>query len=55
VEVDLRVTGPSDPPEELVAIERRERRRKFRNFVFFLVIVLGVMVAALVAINHWGL
>jgi hypothetical protein len=52
---DVRVTGPPEPPEELAAIERRIWRRQFRAFVIMVVIALSVTMAAVAAINHWGL
>jgi hypothetical protein len=41
------------PPDDGSEIEREERRRKFRNFVIFIALALGVTIAAIEAINSW--
>ena len=51
----LRVTDePPESPEEGEAIERQIRRKQFRKFLIFVVVVLGFMLAAYAATKKWG-
>jgi hypothetical protein len=51
----LRVTDePPESPEEGEAIERQIWRKQFRQFLIFIVVVLGVMLAAYAATRKWG-
>jgi hypothetical protein len=50
----LRVTDPPDSPEELAAIQRRIWRKQLRASLNFVVVVLGVALAVVGAVNRWG-
>jgi hypothetical protein len=53
--VPLRVTDePPESPEEGEVIERQIRRKQFRKFLIFIVVVLGFMLAAYAATKKWG-
>jgi hypothetical protein len=49
MEVALRVTGPQDEesPEELSAIGRRLWRKQFVQFLIYVLVLLGVVLAAI--------
>jgi hypothetical protein len=51
----LRVTDePPESPEEGAVIERQLRRKQFREFLIFIVVVLGFMLAVFAATEKWG-
>jgi hypothetical protein len=53
----MRVTGPPETPEELAAVKRQVRRSHLRALVvpvIVVVIVLGVTMAVVTGVEHWG-
>jgi hypothetical protein len=45
---------PPESPEEGAVIERQIRRKQFRGFLIFAIVVLGLMLAVFAATKKWG-